>query len=150
MVSVLVRAAELTNNGISKYDWYWKISACSTEYEVCDSFASLTRQQASYSGSAGWYFRYQSIHFQITYTYRGGQFYWRKPEYPEITTELRQVTDKLYHRIWYTSPWAWVELTTSVMIGTDLCVISLIAGQHIPGHNIMAMLITFNFLLTFS
>ena len=150
MVSVLVRAAELTNNGISKYDWYWKISACSTEYEVCDSFASLTRQQASYSGSAGWYFRYQSIHFQITYTYRGGQFYWRKPEYPEITTELRQVTDKLYHRIWYTSPWAWVELTTSVMIGTDLWVISLIAGQHIPCHNIMAMLITFNFLLTFS
>jgi hypothetical protein len=50
-------------------DWYWKISACSTEYEVCDSFASLTRHQTSYSGSAGWYFRYQSIHIQITYTY---------------------------------------------------------------------------------
>ena len=45
------------------------ISACSTEYEVCDSFASLTRHQTSYSGSAGWYFRYQSIHIQITYTY---------------------------------------------------------------------------------
>ena len=52
-----------------EYDWYWKISACSTEYEVCDSFASLTRQQTSYSGSAGWYFRYQSIHIKITYTY---------------------------------------------------------------------------------
>lgn len=51
-----------------EYNWYWKISACSTEYEVCDSFASLTRQQTSYSGSAGWYFRYQSIHIQITYT----------------------------------------------------------------------------------
>ena len=51
-----------------EYDWYWKISACSTEYEVCDSFASLTCQQTSYSGSAGWYFRYQSIHIQITYT----------------------------------------------------------------------------------
>ena len=37
-----------------EYDWYWKISACSTEYEVCDSFASLTRQQTSYSGSACW------------------------------------------------------------------------------------------------
>ena len=52
-----------------EYEWHWKISACSTEYEVCDSFASLTRHQTSYSASAGWYFRYQSIHFQITYTY---------------------------------------------------------------------------------
>ena len=50
-------------------DGYWKISACSTEYEDCDSFASLTRHQTSYSGSAGRYFRYQSIHIQITYTY---------------------------------------------------------------------------------
>jgi hypothetical protein len=52
--------------------WIWlilKISGCSTEYEACDSFASLTRHQTSYSGSAGWYFRHQSIHIQITYTY---------------------------------------------------------------------------------
>jgi hypothetical protein len=52
-----------------EYDWFWKISACSTEYEACDSFASLTRQQTSYSGSACWYFRYPSIHIQIPYTY---------------------------------------------------------------------------------
>ena len=79
----------------------------------------MSRLNYRISGGGIWCLTPLSVIFQLNH---GGQFYWwRKPEYPERTTNLAEVTDKLYHIMLYRVhlTCAGFKSTTLVVIGAD-------------------------------
>ena len=84
---------------------------------LCDGMLVLDgtiRPEVNVS-ALGWFIRYITFGWwcwtplsTISRLYRGGLlFSWKKPEYPEKTTDLSQVTDKLYHIMLYRVHLVW-------------------------------------------